>query len=230
MASSYPLGVARELYSRKPEWWARWTWPMVAGIAVWTSSSAVSAETTFNHWTRKVQSDNVGATKKPGSDSASSPTIQWELRPFDQRALMSVIFLGFGTGLGIIFLSGRSRIVRRLHGVFSPASVASKTNTPEELRYLVVETLGNFSSGKGKVFPREQCELTSSRNDSGMYLKIQGAVPHRSSKFWLGLEDAEIQGRPVPGGTLAVREALLKSLGQTNKTGIWRTGPIVEGR
>ena len=80
---------------------------------------------------------------------------------------MSATILGFGTGLGILFLSGRSRIVRRLHGVPSPAPIrhitTGKVIPPRDLRYVVVETLGTISSGKGKVFPIEKCELVSGR-------------------------------------------------------------------
>lgn len=80
---------------------------------------------------------------------------------------MSVTILGFGTGLGILFLSGRSRIVRRLHGVSSPSpsrqTIAGNVTTPGDLRYVVVETLGTISPGKGKVFRSETCELIPGR-------------------------------------------------------------------
>jgi hypothetical protein len=79
---------------------------------------------------------------------------------------MSATILGFGTGLGILFLSGRSRIVRRLHAVSdAPAAHHNPTSrvTPTSFRYIVVETLGAINSGKGKVFTRETCELIPGR-------------------------------------------------------------------
>lgn len=62
-------------------------------------------------------------------------------------------------------------------------------------------------------------------DDTEMLLSVQGV-----RDFWLGLEEATIEGSSVPGGTWATRQRLLEIWGQGKKqSGRWKSGPIVEG-
>lgn len=156
---------------------------------LWTSglapsvSRAVGAETVFDHWTRRIEvtpdlvvAKTDAVATEPGS-SRPRPVRQWELRPLYQRVLMSVSILGFGTGLGVIFLSARSRIVRRLlHGSSSIQPVhqnvknthvyANGIKTTVGSHYIVVETVANWGPGRGKVFLKKDCELRPGRGRS----------------------------------------------------------------
>ena len=62
-------------------------------------------------------------------------------------------------------------------------------------------------------------------DDSEMHLKVD-----QNFKFWLGLEDALIEGNTIPGGSSAVRERLLKIFGHSKGTSRWKSGPIVRNR
>ncbi|KAF8489678.1 hypothetical protein JB92DRAFT_2836019 [Gautieria morchelliformis] len=158
----------------------------------------------FNRWTQKV----------PLIDGAE--TIE---KNTDEKSQLS----------SILFLSGRSRIVRRLHAVSDapPAhhNPTSRVTSPTYFRYIVVETLGAINSGKGKVFTREKCELIPGRDDSEMRLKVEG-----NATFWIGLKGAQVEGNTVPEASSVVREKLLQSFGQGKGVGRWRSGPIVEDR
>jgi len=187
----------------------------------------------FTHWTRPIAevASSDGPTEKKDAAGAqfqipSSNPSQRELRPLYQRVLMSVSILGFGTGLGVLFLSARSRIVRRLLDVSSPAPAhkSKPLRTLSKDRYIVVETVENWGRDKGKVYPKEKCELRPGRDGSEMLLKVRGV-----RDFWLGLDEAKIEGEAVSGGSWAVRQRLLESWGK-KASGVWKSGPVVEGR
>lgn len=109
----------------------------------------------MKRWTQKVEHPAEG----DGPSDTTKPA-ERELRPFHQRTVVSLAIVGFGTGLGILFLSGRSRIVKRIHGVFPPSVNPGKgTVTPSgEMSHLALETFGSFT-GKEKTFPKELCQL-----------------------------------------------------------------------
>ncbi|GJJ08404.1 hypothetical protein Clacol_002620 [Clathrus columnatus] len=180
------LGIKREIYSRPPDWWAKYT------------CSAIGAENVFKRWTQEV--DHPVKTE--------DQTVKRELRPFRQRAVLSLAIVGFGTGLGILFISGRSRIIKRMYGIFPPTVNSKKGNVAAggEMTHLVLETFGNFSRQE-KTIPKELCQTLPSKKNNELRLQVHG-----DSVYWIGLDNAKVDGQSTSDST-AARDKLKELLG-----------------
>ncbi|KIJ51394.1 hypothetical protein M422DRAFT_26807 [Sphaerobolus stellatus SS14] len=300
MASRILPGVRREIYSRKPDWWARYTWPLVGGVALWT---AVGAENVYNRWVMRldpaeeaeaaipapattptvkappaaapaVSPPTLAKPESPATPTSTplaptpafstspapttppAPKYQWELRPWHQRALLSGTIFAFGTGLCIVFLTGRSRIIRRIHGVYvagpsTPVPRAARGQATrglgkakekeqsealvhpkgkEELLCLVIETLASFGKAGDRVVNKGKFEvIPSTKNADELRIKVPNASGG-DTLYWVGLTNARINGgEPEPADV--VKPKLIEALGVTNSVyGRWKMRPLGDAK
>jgi len=73
----------------------------------------------------------------------------------------------FGTGLAILYLTGRSRIVKKLYGIYVPSKLppAPGNKALQELKAVEMQTYGSFGWSEPKIIPREKCELLVTRSE-----------------------------------------------------------------
>lgn len=198
-------------------------------------SSAIGAENIFKRWTQKVEHP----VEIDGPEHGNKPA-ERELRPFRQRAVVSLAIVGFGTGLGILFLSGRSRIVKRMHGIFPPTVNSSKRNVipSGQMTHLALETFGSFSA-KEVIFPKELCQIVIPKSMfSPSFVRLKGPLSFRLDKnelrlkvrgktvYWLGLDNATIDGQLMPDTTAA--QGKLSELIERKRVSKWKSGPVIQ--
>lgn len=162
----------------------------------------MGAETFYNRWTRQVPND-AGR----------------ELRPWHHRALASFVLFVSGTSLAVLFIHGRSCIIKRADGIFFPVSSSSQM----ELRYIALKSFGAVGP-RHSLVPKEQCEIVPTKHKHELKLRVHG-----ESTYWLGLDHARINGEEVPGPEAAYAR-LVQVLGLGPAAGRWRGGPIVSRR
>lgn len=219
-----PLDAYKPVYDRKPPWSARWTYPIIfAQIGVrYVLSSCILAqqvlilpscaltELIVHHWTELKEpaegADTPGSIQASDGDKATGP--EYVLRPLWQRAAAAFAQFGLGAFVCVLLLNSRSRIVRRLY--LLPSSAVTQTALSPKLpksnrggEVLVAQNVYHFR-GQGNVFPFSQTQLARGFDQSEVAFEVPGV----RGKYYLGLEDAKINGELQP--LWQTREALFR--------------------
>lgn len=228
------------LYDRKPPWWTRWTYFLVAADIITT---VTACELTWNHWT---QWEALPDEPESG-DSAAKPTAQekdakekkghYVLRSWWQRVPFAGGQLFLGIALAALILGSRSRIVRRLY-ILPPASPSSSTSqtavrapilsaAPSGNGRIVLQGVDHWRT-QGKVFPKTECTLERGKDESELILWINNVRGHH----WFGMQDATINGKKLP--VWQSREEIFKAwYGEEKgkKMSVeerWKSGPVLK--
>ncbi|TBU26737.1 hypothetical protein BD311DRAFT_666890 [Dichomitus squalens] len=173
-------------------WWTRWTYFLVAADLITVTTMC---ELSWNHWTiwEELPSktpENVSSSLETKDPSQASG--HYVLRPWWQRGFFALTTFTTGIVLGAILLGGRSRIVRRMFIVPSPASASSSTTKPGTAvpgRQVVIQS-ALHTKNQGVVFPLKRTRLVQSPLKTEMMVGIKDGRGHYS----LGLEGAEVNG------------------------------------
>ncbi|KAI0087088.1 hypothetical protein BDY19DRAFT_1073734 [Irpex rosettiformis] len=215
------LDAYKPVYERKPPWSARWTYPIIfAQIGV----SCALTELIIHHWTELK-------TPEPTTDSAQvngdapPPKPEYVLRPWYQRAGAVLGQFCVGAFVCVLLLNSRARIVRKLYLIPSsavtetalspklpptskhtPGQAASKAHNhnPNDDKILVMQNVYHFR-GQGNVFPFSSTDLSAGYDSNELAFEVAG----RRGKFYMGLQDASVNGEKMDNAW-AAREALFK--------------------
>ncbi|TDL18019.1 hypothetical protein BD410DRAFT_793711 [Rickenella mellea] len=225
------VGPIQLLYDSKPRWWARWVWGLLALDIIFTTSSC---DIVMNHWTQRViKTPDKKQSSLSDRDAIPTPIeYEWELRPFWQRLSLCVAQLFVGAGVGAAIMAFRDRTVWRLRLLPALARAGMTPVSPQkslprgrsfgqaaDARLLEVET----GSGRKKLFRFRDCTLEPGRDETEMFMRIQGIRGH----FWLGMKGARVlDDREM--GAADVKRKLIHAWGPSAKSGgQWTSGPSV---
>ncbi|KAF9268519.1 hypothetical protein L218DRAFT_917317 [Marasmius fiardii PR-910] len=219
------------LFQTPSPWWARYAYALIACDLFMTGSAM---ELTWRHWSSLKDVDTPVSEKTKDQ----KPTERYELRPVWQRASLCSAFFAGGVAVASAILIARVRFLRTLD-VFPPleqqlvsTSKKSRSLPPSQiLKRRVFIQSSSHSSGRGVSFPLSRCVLHEGRDDTELFLEINGERGH----WYIGLDGGLVNGMKL--SPLEARDAILKQWegGALSRElanplivdGRWKKGPIV---
>ena len=186
-------------------------------------------EITWTNWSSLVEDE-------PLSDSKDGkPTQHWEQRPVWQRAALCSAFFVGGVAAASAILIARARYLRTLD-VFPPLEFVAGSTKPKitaepHHRRRVFLQSNSHTRRHGVSFPISKCKLNEGRDDTELFLQVDGERGH----WHIALDDALVNGQKMT--RLEARDALLRQWGGGVLSqefahpfaidGRWKKGPVV---
>ncbi|KAJ8076679.1 hypothetical protein PM082_001102 [Marasmius tenuissimus] len=189
------------LFQKSSPWWTKWGYALI-GCDLFMTGSAM--EITWTNWSTLVKDE-------PASDNKDEkPTQHWEQRPVWQRAALCSAFFVGGVAAASAILIARARYLRTLD-VFPPLEFATgstkskiaPTVQPRHRRRVFLQSTSH-TRGHGVSFPLSKCKLNEGRDETELFLHVDGERGH----WHIGLDGALVNGRKI--SPLEARDALLR--------------------
>ncbi|KAL0579620.1 hypothetical protein V5O48_002392 [Marasmius crinis-equi] len=173
-------------------------------------------EITWRNWSVLVKDEPESDSKRASKDE--KPAEHWEKRPVWQRTALCSAFLAGGVAVASAILIARARYLRTLD-VFPPLDLAagskkskipSTPNFHPRQRRVFLQSI-THTRQHGVTFPLSRCTLHQGRDETELFLAIEGERGH----WHIGLESGLVDGQKI--SPLEARDTILRQ---------WADGPL----